>query len=314
MASNDCETVGLEPISVFENTDKVYKLLGYSMALHLACKAIRALPRTQENPRDGLPSLCNSLEPIPKLIQGCIDGDSFRLNDSLYETVVDSLPHAWKYGWKNYGLETVANQDSYGAFRLCMEDFHNLRTANMVFMLLLCSSRTASAQDQHPPHQIIETAESALAKLIQHLLNVPWFTHSAPDVTAIHFEDWDGSDYSTVRSLIQHETVCDFLFPGENLTSKNIMDPCPGSFQWVFNDANCSPFTTWAKACDPNHRACWIVSLFGTGKSVLLKHIVKQVQRDSHLLQGVEEQDRSNPVVISHFFSYLEVPSLDLCH
>ncbi|CCC13373.1 hypothetical protein SMACR_06871 [Sordaria macrospora] len=96
-------------------------------------------------------------------------------------------------------------------------------------------------------------------------------------------------------------------YPNQNSRFELISEPSPGTCKWIF-DATIGnakgTFGTWLKAnVDTGlDRRFWISGDPGTGKSVLMKYLVMEAQRNPEILKKTESEEA--PIVFSHFFNH----------
>ncbi|KAK3493643.1 hypothetical protein B0T13DRAFT_530924 [Neurospora crassa] len=106
---------------------------------------------------------------------------------------------------------------------------------------------------------------------------------------------------------IRERVMQSLFYSNRNSRFEAIPEPCPDTFQWIFNASVADvkeTFGAWLKA--PVHtyldRRFWISGDPGAGKSVLMKYLVNEAQRNAAILKRLE--DKETPIVLSHFFDY----------
>lgn len=94
---------------------------------------------------------------------------------------------------------------------------------------------------------------------------------------------------------------------GGEANYETIDDPCPGTLGWIFDSSpsgkgNLASWLTIPHEED-EERTFWITGDPGTGKSVLMKHVLKEIQRTPSLLLGDSGTSVLHPVVVGLFLT-----------
>lgn len=117
------------------------------------------------------------------------------------------------------------------------------------------------------------------------------------------FEAMRKPAFAQIRIVVMRS----LLYSNRNSCFDAISEPCPGTCQWILNASIADvkeTFGAWLKA--PIHtyldRRFWISGDPGTGKSVLMKYLVTEAQRNAAILKRPEDEE--TPIVLSHFFDH----------
>lgn len=149
--------------------------------------------------------------------------------------------------------------------------------------------------------------DEPLQRLIMSLLAEKALKNTSETAGALLLPDWGVETEPPLSSFLDHKVIRNFMFAGEDMRFEEIPDPCPATCQWIFDDATDNGFASWLSSRDPQDKVYYIFGQAGSGKTVLMKHIVGEIHANPSLLQTEAEVHADGrtplplPVVISHF-------------
>lgn len=117
------------------------------------------------------------------------------------------------------------------------------------------------------------------------------------------FEAIDKPSFADLRGRV----LASLRYPNRTSRLEGIPDPSPGTCQWIFDttigDAK-ETFRNWLKSlvdtCSDTR--VWISGDPGTGKSVLMRYLVRKAQRNPAIFKSREGED--TPLILWHFFNH----------
>ncbi|KAK3388332.1 hypothetical protein B0T20DRAFT_473821 [Sordaria brevicollis] len=284
------------------NANPTLVLRDHLVALQLAVKVIRTYPGTANNKNNGLDKVIKEYKDLSKRFQAEPPLTAQETTELLGQ-VQECLGHAWTCAESLYNLgdapelkKAISPESGW---------YGRISAFYVLFFHLLCCRYdiTGMRFDSIREDRAWGCIEGNLVKF---LLNLDGIEREIQEQAKCELPGPISNNLEKIPEDFYMAAQNKFGMPvASDAYYESIADPHAGTFQWIFQPPKNGEenFVSWLKQ-HPHHekqRMFWITGDPGTGKTVLLKYILKEIERRPSLLPGDSRQPHLAPIVLSYF-------------